>query len=875
MVAHTINTGHIEQHTHLTLNVIVERLDQLAEILNQPNSTLCTAASGALEVTAGQQTSLSLPANLQEALRLLPRAGDAPLMLRQRAYAAWLVTQHPMAPAQEVAARERYIPLAGWVSREDLPLTLQFTERRWVGVGPQRQLERVPLADVTQAIQQHPAFVLLGPPGCGKSTVLRRLALETARAFLSGQAPRLPVRVNLASYARPYANPLAFLTQHWANEGLPGDFVNLVRAGEVMLLADGLNEMERLATEGDSQRRTNDWQRFFTEYFNDPNNHSRAIVASRDQADYTQPLGLPRVEIDPLSDDQIAAFLHAYLGEHAEAALAALQRLGLLEDARNPYQLSVLAALYDAQGGDLPSSRGHLFAEYAYWLIKREEGANHPHWLRAELQLAALSQLGYAMHVQSESTVLPKDRLLALLPQTVQLEREAATLPKDDLFDLACRAGLLIADPAVTTSNAYKFSHQLLQEQFAAHHMLATWQAGTAAPTDWWQSPRMHRDMPTARVGEWDPLPPPPPTGWEQVTILASGMTEQPDAFVHAVLAVNPALAGRCVSEGAPVSADTRAAVQQALLADLGNTDVHRRVRLQAGRVLGAVGDPRFAPQVIGGIKVILPDMVPVPGGTATIGSRRWPWDRQADANERPRHRVQVAAFYLARFPVTNAEYACFMQAGGYDTERYWTPNGWQWRQGKVDSSGPVEDHLEVRQFYQQNPAALAQALKEGRLTPDNADTWRFLIGLSEEKARQWLLQRFPVQSHDRPYYWDDPAYNAPNQPVVGVTWYEAMAYCAWLHERFATSNEPVAAAGVAWSTLLAGGTWQVRLPTEAEWEWAAGGPAHRRYPWGKTFAVERANTLEGRVLAPSPVGGYPAGTAVCGALDMSGNVYE
>jgi formylglycine-generating enzyme required for sulfatase activity len=358
--------------------------------------------------------------------------------------------------------------------------------------------------------------------------------------------------------------------------------------------------------------------------------------------------------------------------------------------------------------------------------------------------------------------------------------------------------------------------------------------------------------------------------------MLAAGMTEQPDAFVHAVLALNPILAGRCISEGtAPVSAETRAAVQQALLADLGNPDLHRRVRLHAGRVLGAVGDPRFTPQVMRGVRVILPDLVPVSGGTAIIGSRCWPWDRQAAAYERPRHQVRVASFYLARFPVTNAEYACFMQAGGYETEHYWTPTGWQWRQGQVENSGPVEDFLEARQYYQQNPTVIEQMLKAGRMTPDNANAWRNLIGLSEEETRQRFLQTFPVQPHDRPYYWDDPAYNAPNQPVVGVTWYETMAYCAWLQEQLAASNQPCAIAGVAWRTLLTSGAWEVRLPTEAEWEWAAGGPAHRLYPWGKTFAVELANTLEGRVLAPSPVGAYPAGFAACGALDMSGNVWE
>jgi formylglycine-generating enzyme required for sulfatase activity len=280
-------------------------------------------------------------------------------------------------------------------------------------------------------------------------------------------------------------------------------------------------------------------------------------------------------------------------------------------------------------------------------------------------------------------------------------------------------------------------------------------------------------------------------------------------------------------------------------------------------------------PQVIRGVKVIPPDLVPVPGGTATIGSARWPWDRRADTNERPRHQVEVASFYLARFPVTNAEYACFMEAGGYDTEHYWTPTGWQWRQGKGESSGPVEDLLQIYQYYRQNSATIERDLKEGRTTPEEANLWRDLSRLSEEEARQIFLELYPIQLHDRPNYRDDPAYNAPNQPVVGLTWYEAMAYCAWLHAQLAASPQPCAVAGMAWETLLATGAWEVRLPTEAEWEWAAGGPEHRRYPWGKTFAVEQANTLEGRVRAPSPVGAYPAGAAACGALDLSGNVWE
>ena len=154
---------------------------------------------------------------------------------------------------------------------------------------------------------------------------------------------------------------------------------------------------------------------------------------------------------------------------------------------------------------------------------------------------------------------------------------------------------------------------------------------------------------------------------------------------------------------------------------------------------------------------------------------------------------------------------------------------------------------------------------------------------LSQTVSRFWIA-RYPVtvmqfQAFLKQCYVDghwrlpatapalDDAYPPPkpravydNQPIDSVNWADAVSFCAWLTEALG---------------------FEVRLPTEFEWQLAAsGGDPHRKYPfsgveWNLQDEPWRANTAESELGRSTAVGLYPRGVAPCGALDMGGTINE
>lgn len=585
-----------------------------------------------------------------------------------------------------------------------------------------------------------------------------------------------------------------------------------------------------------------------------------------------------------------------------------------------PLLLTLLCVIVH-QGRPMPRSRAEYYERCLEVLLLRwgQEQKRRDPPLAIDRALAVLRPLAYALQASGDRDTRMRAELGRLVNQRLrQLGLDRATGAGGTLVTGAAVVDWLQRDAGVLQEFAPEhlgFAHLGLQEYLAATHIVGEGEAlldelCKRLGDPWWHEvarlvaaqrlayvPLMGRVLRT-QLGQGellaellDEAPEAEPTpllgrlaeggtprevatllrllrrfsGDEQVRAAATKLTADADAEVKALAAqVLEARAGEGTRAGAEVvlvflgkQRPIAEAVEKQLRAD--GVSVFRDLHGHLPDALGLQGDLEAAE--------VAPCVV------ALCGQHGPPWAEAAARSELAYFADANKAIAWALVPgggeaawpaeLGAARRFDLRERGGLDELRRWVATSQQRGSTILREQSFVEVTTGMRFLwvpggvFEMGMKGVAEPVHRVRLSPywlaetpvTNAQYAKFLAdGVHEgEKIKE-------------PAYWRERRFSHPEQPVVGVSWDEAMRFCKWLSQRPELRN-----AGIT-----------TTLPSEAQWEFAARGTDGRRYPWGNE-EPDASRAVFGRQTqeTTAPVGSCPQGKGPFGHLDLAGNVWQ
>ena len=725
---------------------------------------------------------------------------------------------------------------------------------------------------VTDALARSQRLVILGEPGAGKTISLRFISLMLAHGYgaarLGLDAPYIPLMVRLADLARELEETpalsldnflLQVIEQAYASHPRLSDFLRLALGkGACMVLVDGLDEVGDDPVRGQPLRAmvVQRVQKFADIWCADgrPN---RLVVTSRIEGYWDEALhGFDHVQLSSLRPpDEVREFLLRWYTAHERAHDETLP-LEVAEGRAEERVGELLPRLLEWPSVRRLATNPLLLTILA---LIHENVGKLPNRRIKLYEICAQTLIESWRQVQTgipsqllaelgEETVI---RVMAPLAYWLHDERPGGTASFQEWHERLLH---------ILAYEGYEAEAREIADRFLHH---ARYQAGLLAERGLGQFGFFHltfeeylaaREMARQRAEErrgmlkkhWeDPR-------WQEVILLAAGQLGIVEARRDDVSDFIEDLLQMELHE--PENAGRQVVLAGRALADIGPRSVTNRTRQW---VLDALCEtmqdldsdtkrPHNRPRI--------PVRTRYAAGEVLDELGWLPDDLNAWVHC-PAAAEDGSDLMVMKYPVTNAQFEHFIQARGYENPAYWggkESEAWRWR---------METHPSYR--------------GEGPVT--------------------------------EPWSWHDPRFGKERRgyPVVGVSWYEAAAYAAWLTEQLQISNfrfaidGPSAGSGQALAdsnlksaieslslSRAKGRKFVVRLPTEGEWERMAGGVAGEdRYPWDRqqgpatcdeAAILARANTYESGIGGTSPVAMYPLGASQpFGLMDLAGNVWE
>ncbi|MCF8275044.1 MAG: SUMF1/EgtB/PvdO family nonheme iron enzyme [Flavobacteriaceae bacterium] len=702
--------------------------------------------------------------------------------------------------------------------------------------------------EIFNAKRDYNYFILLGESGYGKSTLLKKIRIDYLLSSLQNNKEQVCLFFEFKNYTQ-FSNHLLLdvLNERWKNiaPSYMPTFSELIKQGKVLLLLDAINEIKCYNND-----LVDTISRCIAE-ISSINSNNKVIVSCRTSSYFpswfTFPERLVEIDIKAFNSDKIQTYLSLTAPEIAEQIFKLIKKDGLLTFYSVPYYLSLLVGLLNnhemRNNIGIPTNLNNLFEQFIKTAIIREIRNTNSIFINDELMtkeyqnyLIRTDTLEVNRELIKKSPFFNELSLLAFnkFNQACPIiENITSEVSEDKSIDNKIVEAALCLGFIELHKHNIVFKHHLLQSYFASIHFYCEFEKNNSLIT----SLTLNID-----------------NSWKDTLLFVASFINEQDklkVFINYFKKIDFILSCECVAQ-------EKDKLDESYIDDFRNEALEKSTldtnisnRIIAGLILGKLGDIRFKiSRGIEKVNIIIPPLERIEGDIYQV---HYVNNKKLNIDT-----INVNSFLIGKYPITNLEYSKFIEAGGYDDQKYWESDiAKAWLHGDWKEWVKTE-WLNKHKILQKRKLLSLFLLMKGTTTIFQSYSIYKMTHANEDeiiKMLETIYQKREIYTRV-PRFWYDPDFNNPSQPVLGVSWIEANAYCKWLSVQSGK---------------------KFRLPTEWEWEIVARGKAGLRFPYGNDFNKKYCNIYDSDVAkSPTPVGIFPEGNPQnVSCFDLSGNVFE
>lgn len=638
-------------------------------------------------------------------------------------------------------------------------------------------------------------YLVNGEAGIGKSTFLGELYYETALYALTKDHVYLPIMLRMESFGSDNSSP-----QEWIKKTLEGKYhcLNFEPALfnpniKVIFFLDAINDMQYLDYK-DFENKLHKWRLFIDESINQYANIC-FVMSSRylDLLSFFEIHNYTKLFIQPFNDDQIYKFIESknFDRSRKDVLSKTIEKNKELPFLRIPFFLNQFLSL----SLDEINNKTDIINAFLKSIFEKKNSFVVRRMIETKINSLVFNDVKL-----NGSTFINSLSQLAYNNQKhnkIEISRdEIKCIVHDDIelfIDLAM-------NNSIFDKHMLKFIHPIFQEYFAGLYVFSK--------------------LPPCY--EIDDI-----IVFEDITRLIQSIKHMYNLLkgrqklINLLIENNQLkLAAECVLEDN--NNELRKQVADAIICYINQSKEINKI-YEYGFLLGTIGDPRVLPE-LSQPEVLEPKV------------------------------VQVDSICVGIYPVTNLEYSYFLNDVDYKKNEYWE---------NIDSLNWLNCDARILSIYNfwssiqdklnDNRERFFSFCKANHFDKKMIANLTYFKAIPKEDLRSMIEDLYSEQRGEKPLMWDIPTYNNPSQPVIGVSIYEAFAYCSWLSKKTHKNY---------------------RLLTNEEWN-KISEAANKTYAYGNVLNTSISNTNETGIKKVLPVGMSTRNISKYGIYDLTGNIFE